>query len=130
LKAFIKYPAAIALVLLVGYSQVFASVYKGISPNRSIYKGVDGQERVQSPATRSSLPDEIFFEEEEGKEEKDERDDKLSFRVHAKDIDSQISIYACLQNYSRLFGQRIALKHLPYLTQSGSSYLAFRVFKL
>jgi hypothetical protein len=124
LKALIKYPLSLFILLLVSYSQLFAPLYRGNTPAVPSKK-VLGTEQGQAIDVKSPDSQAVFIAEEE--EEEDDRmlsrknlgESSVFFYVYEPDFFIQlIESYAPI---SRDISSRTFFK---------APYLVFQVFRL
>ncbi|HNC13262.1 MAG TPA: hypothetical protein PLF59_15915, partial [Cyclobacteriaceae bacterium] len=80
MKPLFKYPATLLILLLVGYTQVFARAYQADLGPTPIKKGSD-LNHVQAPAEKQAGFESYYFEEEENR-----RDDNVSFDFLCTDL--------------------------------------------
>ncbi|TXH29229.1 MAG: hypothetical protein E6Q96_03910 [Cyclobacteriaceae bacterium] len=80
MKPLFKYPATLLVLLLVGYTQVFARAYQADLGSFSFRKGSD-LNHVQAPAEKPAGIESCYFEEEENK-----RDDNVTFDFLCTDL--------------------------------------------
>ena len=80
MKRLIKYPATLLILLLVGYTQVFAHAYRG-SFDLAPVKKAGERNHVQVPVTQATGIENIYFEEEENK-----RDDNAGIDFLCTDL--------------------------------------------
>ncbi|MBL7839411.1 MAG: hypothetical protein JNJ75_04665 [Cyclobacteriaceae bacterium] len=80
MKPLFKYPATLLILLLVGYTQVFARAYQADLGSASVKKGTD-LNHVQAPAEKSAGVESYYFEEEETR-----RDDNVTFDFLCTDL--------------------------------------------
>ncbi len=125
LRPLLKYPATLFLLLLIGYSQMFAHVYRGIfvSPVKSVHA-------PDQSATLQSVPsgkEEFLFEEQELREEKDEH---LFFKRYVE-ISHFVTLLFPQSINSQVFGFSAAHHQTSYnLSFINPSYLAFKAFRI
>jgi hypothetical protein len=70
LKPLIKYPIILFLLLLIGYSQLFAHVYRGFSFQEQSQPTKKASSKHQTLLVKAKDMDEIYYEEEEEENEK------------------------------------------------------------
>lgn len=80
MKPLFKFPVTLLILLLVGYTQVFARGYQEDFTETAVKKGLDVN-HVQAPAEKHVGFESYLFEEEENK-----RDDNVSFDFLCTDL--------------------------------------------
>lgn len=80
LKRLFKYPATLLILILVGYTQVFAHAYRIDFEYSPLKKGSE-KNHIQAPATQSTGVENVYFEEEENK-----RDDNTAVDFICTDL--------------------------------------------
>jgi len=122
LRPLIKYPVTVVILLLVGYTQVFANLYRATTA--SLIKKGSPSTHFQAHVQTTGV-EEIYFEEEEVEE-----DDRLSLKKHF--VDNSVFLYTRVLAYihqestSYSYISRYFSRHASFQ----SSYLVFRVFRL
>lgn len=120
LRPFIKHPVSLFILLLIGYSQVFAHLDRGYISYSPIKK-INGSERCEALVIKTTEIEDIYIEKEV--------EERISLKEYSKDNTYSAFFYNHLKGY---FFQHIN----AYLCRDFSvsffrlPYLAFRVFRL
>jgi len=125
LRALIKYPVTLFILLLVGYTQLFAHLYTG-TPVHSQIKNIRKSAHSQALVIKASEREDIYIEEEEK-----EGDERISLREPSRGSIHPATFYSSLQ-------ENLVLHTKNYFPQSGyffrgfllSPYLVFGVLRL
>ena len=122
-RPLIKYPVTFFIFLLIGYSQLFAPLYRGNtldSPAKKITESIQGH--VLGIKTEDAQT--VFIAEEE------EENERVSMKTHADDAPTLS--YAQLQEYFFQHTKAGALfvAHVSRSSFLKAPYLLFRVFRL
>jgi hypothetical protein len=129
LKPLVKYFAAFLVLLLTGYSQLVAQLYRGDAFPPSI-KSVKGSELVPAMVIKVTGIDEIYCEEEE---EKDKEEDKwTSLREYSKDNIHSHPFYFHFQgfHFTSIGNYPWCSRYFANFPFFRPAYLVFRVFRL
>jgi hypothetical protein len=129
LKPLIKYSLTLFILVQVGYTQVFAHLYRGTNFNCAITT-VRGTGHDQSVVLKATELEDIYVEEEEDKEE--EEDERVSVKAFSKD---NLCISFFFIHEHEYFFQRIkayfsSLSFFSYQSFSKISHLSFRVLQI
>ena len=123
LKALIKYPLSMFILLLIGYSQLFAPVYRG---NASYVPTKKSRtlEYGQALDTKAADAPTIFIAEEE-----EEEDDRISFKRYLEE--SSLFSYTYIPEYFiRDVSSFSFVRDSSCFSFFKSPYLVFNVFRL
>jgi len=122
LNTLIKHPLSLFILLLIGYSQLFAPLYRGSVPYTPTKKNTESAKGQALDVTTTDVQT-IFIAEEE------EEEDRI-FKKHSEY--SPILAYICVSEYSleSIKNSFSYSKNISCVSFSISSYLLFRVFRL
>ena len=122
MKPLLKYLISLFILLLVGYTQVFAHLYR--MDAFSLDKKVSSSAQFQAHSLAANRVDEVYIEEDEVEE-----DDRFSIKKHFADV----SIFSAT-HVREYFHKNITYSYVSKLFSSHtffqSPYLEFRVFRL
>lgn len=124
MRPVLKYPATLFILLLIGYSQLFAPLFR-VEPLSSTIKIAKASGHEKILVTKNAETEAIFIEEEEQKEE-----ERIYFKkpveAHASFSFAQLEGFLLphIQSYSAF------TRHFSYLSLSGAHYLALCVFRI
>ena len=123
LRPLIKYPVTLFILLLVGYTQIFAQLYRtdATSSEKRVYQSDHSDVLI----LKTAEPEDIYFEEEEVEE-----DDRLSVRKSFVE-DSIFSFTHLLADFhQKNISYSCISKYFSNHTILPSAYLVLRVFRL
>jgi hypothetical protein len=128
-KPLIKYALTLFILIQVGYTQVFAHLYRGTTFNCAL-KTIRGTGHDQSVVIKATELEDIYVEEED-KEEKEE-EERISSREFSKD---NACVFLFFIHEHEYFFQRIkayssSFSFLSHLSFFKSSHLSFRVLRI
>ena len=121
-----KYSLTLFILVLVGYTQVFAHLYRGTTFNCAIKK-IKGTGHDQSVVLKATELEDIYVEEEEKEE-----DERISLKEYSKDNIYVTLFFIHAQEYffQRLRGHSSPFNYFSHLSFFKSPYLAFRVLRI
>jgi len=110
----------------VGYTQVFAHLYRGTTFNCAIKK-IKGTGHDQSVVLKATELEDIYVEEEEKEE-----DERISLKEYSKDNIYVILFFIHAHEYffQRLRGHSSPFNYFSHLSFFKSPYLVFRVLRI
>jgi hypothetical protein len=124
LKALIKYPLSLFILLLISYSQLFAPLYRGNTP-AAPEKKVIGIEHGQAIDVKSPDSQTVFIAEEE-----EEEDDRMSFKKNFSESTVFSYIYEPDFFIQRIESYASLRDDISSRTFFKAPYLVFQVFRL
>jgi hypothetical protein len=121
-KPLIKYPLTFVILLLVGYTQVFANLYQAATT--SLIKKGSPSTHLQAHIQTTGV-EEIYVEEEEVEEDN-------RFSVKKQVVDHSVFSYTRVLAYfsQASIGYSYVSRHFSSYRSFQASYLVFRVFRL
>ena len=130
LKPLIKYSLTLFILVQVGYTQVFAHLYRGTTFNCAI-KNIRGTGHDQSVVIKATELEDIYVEEEE-EDKKEEDDERLAVKAFSKD---NLCISFFFIHEHEYFFQRIkayfsSFSSFSYQSFSKITHLSFRVLRI
>jgi hypothetical protein len=124
LKALIKYPLSLFILLLITYSQLFAPLYRGNALSAPAKK-IKGIEQGQAIDIKSPDAQTIFIAEEE-----EEGDDRISFKKNFSESSVFSYIYVPEYFIQHIESYASFSRDISCFTFFRSPYLVFQVFRL
>ena len=120
LKPLIKYPVALFILLVIGYTQVFAQLYKTNLP--PALKRITKSEAVQALTMSGTENEEIYIEEEEDK--------RISSKKHIANTSFFLATHGLEYFLQKNISYSHTSKHYSRFASVRSSYIVLRVFRL